>query len=134
MGGVTGATVRVAVTGGRDYEITPHEAREFRSALASQLIASGARHLVLVHGGARGVDSRAAEIAEAAGYATAPYEAAGDWMKRLGHGKVAGPMRSWQMLQGAHVLIAFPGGEGTAGCVQIALPAGISVIRIGAPG
>lgn len=55
------------------------------------------------------------------------------------HGKAAGPVRNGEMLRGkstfrdegvADLLIAFPGGKGTADCVAQARSLGIAVIEV----
>lgn len=56
------------------------------------------------------------------------YEA--DWKK---HGKAAGPIRNRRMLTapgGTDLLIAFPGGAGTADCVRQARELGIPVLEV----
>lgn len=47
------------------------------------------------------------------------------------YGKSAGPRRNAEMLEDADVLIAFPGGDGTADCVTKARRAQIPVIEVG---
>jgi UDP-N-acetylmuramoylalanine-D-glutamate ligase len=47
------------------------------------------------------------------------------------HGKSAGPIRNQQMLDtGVDLVIAFPGGKGTAHMVSIAKKAGVKVVEI----
>lgn len=46
------------------------------------------------------------------------------------HGKAAGPIRNREMLQEADLLIAFPGGRGTADCIRQAKELGIPVLRV----
>jgi len=50
------------------------------------------------------------------------------------YGKPAGPRRNAAMLEDADVLIAFPGGVGTADCVAKARRAQIPVIEVGGLG
>lgn len=51
-----------------------------------------------------------------------------DWKT---HGKAAGPIRNREMLaSGIDLVIAFPGGRGTADCVRQAEERGIRVIRV----
>lgn len=129
-------TLRVAVTGGRDHVISNKEARTFRRALTAQLISCPhASWLVVVHGACRGVDLEAARIAEAAGFPAIPVKAPWEPMKRLlgeddPRWKTAGHIRNWQLVSGADLLIAFPGGSGTADCIRRAEAAGVPVLRI----
>jgi hypothetical protein len=56
-----------------------------------------------------------------------------DWEK---HGRAAGPIRNREMLQAAGpraILIAFPGGAGTANCIDQALGMGYTVLRVDHP-
>lgn len=46
------------------------------------------------------------------------------------HGKSAGPMRNSKLLEEAELLIAFPGGRGTANCIQQAQEQGIPVLEV----
>lgn len=52
------------------------------------------------------------------------------------HGKAAGPLRNQEMVdylierQGPHLVVAFPGGKGTADCVKRAKRAKIEVIEV----
>lgn len=82
----------------------------------------------IMHGGASGVDTFASEWA-----ATKPgierYVCRPDWEK---HGRAAGPMRNARMLEWKpDVVIAFPGGRGTADMVRKARAAGVDVIEVG---
>src|SRR5690606_11824331 len=69
----------------------------------------------LVHGGAPGADSEAAYVA--AYLLEWPVEAhPADWQR---HGRAAGPIRNQQMVDsGADLVIAFPGGRGTADLIR----------------
>ena len=50
------------------------------------------------------------------------------------HGKSAGPRRNQAMIDaGVALLLAFPGGRGTADCVRRARRVGVRVVEIGAP-
>lgn len=81
----------------------------------------------LIHGGARGADSLAGEWAIMACIEPEVYKA--DWKC---HGKRAGPLRNIQMLKEGKpdIVVAFPGGTGTAHMVDIAKRAGIEVVEI----
>lgn len=109
--------VRVLVCGGRDYV---NRERVFY-ALDSYHRRRGPIGVV-IHGAARGADTLAGEWAWQAGVSIDQYPA--DWQA---HGKRAGPLRNARMLASGKpdVVIAFPGGAGTADMVRRATAAGI---------
>lgn len=126
-----GAAVIVLVCGGRDYA----DAETVNRTLDQIDIERGPIR-GLIHGAARGADTLAAE------WQRARIKAAGNrhhlWI--AGHpanwgrdGKAAGPIRNQHMLDtyGAAIamVVAFPGGRGTADMVQRAERAGIPVVR-----
>ena len=82
---------------------------------------------VVIHGAARGADTLAAEWADARSIRVLPFPA--DWD---GHGRSAGHIRNAQMLREGKpdVVIAFPGGRGTANMIDQAERAGVPVLRI----
>jgi hypothetical protein len=81
----------------------------------------------IIQGGARGADSCAADWAVVNWTGFEEYQA--DWIK---HGKAAGHIRNKQMLEEGKpdLVIAFPGGRGTAHMVRIAKEAGVEVIEV----
>jgi YspA, cpYpsA-related SLOG family len=83
---------------------------------------------VLVAGGARGADTLADEWAKAQGIACQIFMA--DWE---GLGRKAGPIRNQRMLDEGKpdLVIAFPGGRGTADMVRRAREAGVETIEVG---
>lgn len=83
---------------------------------------------VLIHGAAPGADRLAYGWANARGVPALAYPA--DWTR---HGRAAGPIRNQQMLEEGRpdLVIAFPGGRGTADMVRRAKDAGIVVVEIG---
>jgi hypothetical protein len=87
--------------------------------------------LTIIAGGASGADRLAAEYAAVnwAGYKEFP----ADWVK---YGRSAGPVRNQQMLfEGKpDMVVAFPGGRGTAHMVTVARRAGVPVREIGTDG
>jgi hypothetical protein len=93
----------------------------------NKLIAARGRPTVVIHGDARGADRLAGEIANAAGIPVESYPA--DWVK---HGRAAGPIRNQLMLDVAKpdVVLAMPGGNGTADMVRRAKAAGVAVVVI----
>ena len=114
---------RILVTGSRDWD----DVEAMIEVLAPYNITRDVK--TLVHGGARGADAIAAEIALALGWYMEEYPA--DWET---HGKAAGPIRNQQMVDlGADVCLAFPKGEsrGTRHCMKAAEKAGIRVINYG---
>lgn len=109
-----------AVTGGRDfYPSSPIYEAYLRSILTVRNVT------ILVHGDCRGADRWAAAIAESAGVRTCPMAA--DWER---FGRRAGPLRNEFMskVPGMSLLIAFPGGRGTAHCVSMFERAGVEVV------
>lgn len=113
--------MRLLVCGGRSFSD--------RAALAgwmNEVIGRLDREAItIVHGGAPGADSLAGAIARAAGVREWVFPA--DWAK---HGKAAGPIRNQQMLDEADpdIVLAAPGGRGTADMVRRAAAAKIPVI------
>lgn len=83
--------------------------------------------LELMEGGATGVDRYAAEWCHKQKNIR-KWVCHADWEK---HGKAAGPMRNQRMIEwGPDVVIAFPGGKGTADMVARARKAGIKLVEI----
>ncbi|MCG8444954.1 MAG: DUF2493 domain-containing protein [Hyphomicrobiales bacterium] len=82
----------------------------------------------LIHGGARGADEGAADWGRSEGIKVISYPA--NWRK---HGKSAGPIRNQKMLDEGKpdIVMAFPGGKGTADMMRRAEAAGIPVIQAG---
>lgn len=80
----------------------------------------------IIHGGARGADSCADQFAVVNWCKFQEFKA--DWAK---HGKAAGPMRNQQMLEEGKpdLVVAFPGGVGTADMVRRAKKANVPVRR-----
>lgn len=132
-------TYRIAVTGGRDHAITKKEAGDFFHIIIPRehpVRRKTSRRIIILHGNCRGVDQRAAELAESWGYPAVPFEAPWDPLKKLlgeenSRWKAAGHLRNWQLLHAADLLVAFPGGRGTADCVRQARELGVEVVEIG---
>ena len=116
--------MRVLVCGGRDF----NDEKALRYAMNS--VTAGAENVVIIHGGARGADSLAGLIADKAGVPVEVFPA--DWDR---HGKRAGFVRNTQMLVEGKpdLVLAAPGGKGTAMMVEIARKAGVRVVELGAP-
>lgn len=83
--------------------------------------------LKLIFGGANGVDSFALDWAVVNWVRFEEYAA--DWLQ---HGKAAGPIRNQLMLDEGKpdLVVAFPGGKGTAAMVSRAKKAGVAVLEI----
>ncbi|MCP9841401.1 DUF2493 domain-containing protein [Synechococcus sp. J7-Johnson] len=112
----------IVVTGGREL------AWSLGRIQAQLLAAVGNRPVAaLFHGGARGADSLADQVARRLGWSVRPMLA--QWSK---HGISAGPIRNREMLRsavataqqagvaGGMILVAFPGGKGTQHCTGMA--------------
>ena len=119
----------VLVTGGRDYDRFLTVCRELDDASPDDTNLD-----LLIHGGASGADSLAARWAKTHNIPEARFPA--DWSR---HGKAAGPLRNTQMVRLAYSLevagwdvlvLAFPGGRGTASCISIAEQHGLTVRRV----
>lgn len=128
--------MRLLVCGGRDYGLVTAERRKIYTAIAEALNWVPTDHMdtwippkgtVIITGGARGVDTVADEWATVHWTQFEEYKA--DWDK---HGKAAGPTRNKRMIDEGKpdVVLAFPGGGGTADMVRRAEAAGIRVIKV----
>lgn len=108
------AEMRVIVCGGRKYTDVETVAFELGTLQPDA---------VLVHGCASGADHIAEAIWSNRFRKTEGHHA--DWGR---YGKAAGPRRNQEMIDaGADLVIAFPGGKGTADMVARARKAGITV-------
>jgi predicted Rossmann-fold nucleotide-binding protein len=113
--------MRVLVCGGRTYSD--------QEAVYSALHDLAEKHgwLTIIEGGASGADMLARwwAVRHYHGLVTV----AADWQK---HGTAAGPIRNTQMLMSGKpdLVLAFPGGRGTADMVEKASIAGIEVRRL----
>lgn len=114
--------MRVLVCGGRDFD----DYRRFASSMNTLDLRDGPFKTV-IHGGAPGADWCAHLWADSARRQEVEFKA--DWKK---HGRAAGPLRNQQMLDEGKpdLVIAFPGGRGTADMVRRAKAAGIPVREI----
>lgn len=111
---------RVLVCGGRDFRPGPSD-----YATLASFIAPG---MILIHGGARGADAFAAGFAKGLG-SVQVIEFQADWKR---DGKAAGPLRNERMLRFGKpdLVLAFPGGRGTADMVRRARAAGVEVVEV----
>jgi hypothetical protein len=112
--------MRVLVTGGRGFSN-----RTLLFATLDRLHASHA-FTALVHGGASGADRLAGEWAASRGIPVKVHPA--DWQK---YGRAAGPVRNQRMIaEKPDMVVAFPGGRGTADMVRRARQAGIELVVV----
>ncbi len=135
---------KVLVCGGREFgRLPPHGERQgpyweekereylfIQATLTSLFPADPETWLpdcTIIEGGATGVDSVAADWAAVNWTGLKEYKA--DWNK---HGKAAGCIRNKQMLEEGipDIVVAFPGGSGTAHMIKLAQEAGVEVIKI----
>jgi hypothetical protein len=111
--------MRVIVTGGRDFADGAKVFDALARVHAQQPITT------LVHGGAKGADTLAAEWAAANSVEQEVFKP--DWAR---YGRGAGPVRNRDMAAaGADLVVAFPGGSGTADMCRQAARAGIRVVK-----
>jgi hypothetical protein len=114
--------MRVLVCGGRNYS----NFEEMASFLSGLFFEYKDPQWELIHGGAAGADSLAGAWATSVGIPVKEFRA--DWKK---YGKSAGPRRNEKMLSEGKpdLVIAFPGGKGTADMVARARKAKVMVIE-----
>jgi hypothetical protein len=123
---VADALIRVLVTGSRHYTDRAAVARALRHLGTHYIHGARPDQVVLVHGDAAGLDQLAAAEAQKLGWQTEAHPA--DWDT---YGNAAGPRRNAAMVRaGAHYLLAFTGGSGTAHCRRLALNAHIPIIDV----
>ena len=113
--------MRVLVCGGRDYSD--------REKIFTELHTLAEKHgwLTIINGGARGADALAREWATLGHHGLVTIQA--NWQM---HGTGAGPIRNQLMIDGGKpdLVLAFPGGRGTADMVKKAANAGIEIRSI----
>lgn len=109
---------RIVVTGGRGFS----DAKTVAAAFDALGVSSDD---VIVEGEAPGADALCRMEAERRGARVERFPA--EWSR---YGRMAGPIRNRRMLEGgADLLLAFPGGRGTRGCIAIAKEMGMPVIH-----
>ncbi len=115
--------MKALVCGGRDYANSRALDEALDAIHREQAITR------LIHGAARGADSLAADWARRRGIPALAFPA--DWKH---DGRVAGFVRNARMLRGGcpDLVVAFPGGKGTAHMVKLARDAGVPVLETGA--
>lgn len=109
--------MKVLVCGGREY--TDDD--------VLGVVLDGIPITLLIHGGAPGADTLSGRWAEKTGHPQCVFPA--NWYK---FGKKAGPLRNnWMLRFGdPDLVVAFPGGTGTAHMVKIAKLKGVKVIEV----
>ena len=107
----------VIVTGGRDYQ-DKETLERILNILNPELV---------IQGGASGADRLAFNWALGCNVDYGTFEANWDL-----HGKSAGPIRNREMLKANPnaIVVAFPGGKGTANCVSEAIKLGMIVLKV----
>ena len=109
--------MKVIVCGGRDFD----DVALLRDSMESLLLPK--KSLVII-GGCRGADKLAAEWARDRGYHEVVVPA--NWER---YGNFAGPVRNAAMLKlEPDLVVAFPGGKGTANMVKQARAAGVKTL------
>jgi YspA, cpYpsA-related SLOG family len=113
--------VKVLVCGGRQFDDAETLAARLSEIHRDQAITE------IIEGGAVGADTLAREFGEHKGIPVRTFPA--DWDT---HGRAAGPIRNRQMLDEGKpdLVVAFPGGRGTANMVKQARAAGVKVLEI----
>ncbi len=121
--------MRVLVCGGRDYS----DFDRVKAVLDEYAARAGMLRTVLtiIEGGASGADRLAALWCDMNPSNLHHITEPADWSA---HSKAAGPIRNQKMIDehNPHLVLAFPGGKGTADMVRRARAAGIEVREIGA--
>lgn len=115
--------MRILVCGGRHYgESDTDEMAEIYFALRD--IHEKTPISAVIQGGAKGADQCAADLAKELGIKVVTVPA--DW---TAHGKAGGPIRNQRMIDDfkPDLVLAFPGGRGTADMVARAKASGIEV-------
>lgn len=117
--------MRVVVTGGRDYNDGRTVAAEMRKLVKA---AGGSECLVVINGGARGLDSLVKQWCEQMGVPCITMFA--PWDSSYGRG--AGPVRNQWMIDFCDptYAVVFPGGRGTADMEKRIIAAGINFHKV----
>lgn len=129
--------MRILVCGGRKYGKARSERDHIYRELYERTLPTDPEYMLpdpstfIMAGDAKGADSVALDWAIVTYSEFQEFKA--DWTK---YGKSAGPIRNQQMIDEGKpdLVLAFPGGAGTADMVRRALAAGIKVIRCVSPG
>lgn len=122
--------MRILVCGGRDYGYKWEGSKKVRDLVVfnnSIDVVKALNPTRMIHGGATGADEIAPEVARVLDIPVMCFPA--DWNT---YHKAAGPIRNQQMLDEGKpdLVVAFPGGTGTADMVRRAKKAGIEVVEV----
>lgn len=116
---------RLLVTGGRDFSDSPYLYRWL------QLAHLRYGFCLLIHGGARGADALADAWARSHGVQPCCCDALWPYYRSRGVVKAAGAIRNGNMLKlSPQLVIAFPGGTGTADMLMQARQAGFACVNL----
>ncbi len=117
--------VKILVCGGRDYKNHSHLTQVLSDAVAEYV--SQGEEVIVIHGGASGADDMAGLWAKVNDFTV--WEFPANWRE---HGRAAGPIRNSEMLTSGmpDIVIAFPGGRGTADMISKAEKAGVPVRQV----
>ena len=117
---------RILICGGRDY-FKYREFDRYMDEIYGDIGEGEDFDCVVVQGGAKGADFLAKGWAYSMGFPCEEYPA--NWKQ---YGKAAGSIRNQQMLDEgkSDIVVAFPGGSGTADMVRRAKKAGVEVIEV----
>jgi hypothetical protein len=118
-----GIEMRILVCGGRDFR----DYDLLSSVLRNIIMSVGSFPVTIIHGGARGADALAGQYARRTACNERVFPA--NWAK---YGRAAGFRRNAEMLKEGvpHMVVAFPGGRGTADMVKRAKAAGVPVHEV----
>ena len=118
--------MRVLICGGRDFD-DYHSFWYSMNDISDKFDFDNKQPITIIQGGAKGADAFARTYAIECGFELENYEA--NWSK---YGPGAGPIRNQQMIDEGKpdLVIAFPGGKGTADMIRRARKAKIKVIEI----
>lgn len=108
--------MKLIIAGGRDYALTIEDTALIERVICSQGVTE------VVHGGCRGVDRDAGEVARALGIPVTIMPA--NWES---FGPAAGPRRNRAMAEYADAVLLFPGGKGTDNMHKQAQRVGIKI-------
>lgn len=113
--------MKILVCGGRDFA----DASLFKRTMMA--VAEEEDATMIIHGGAKGADAFASQWCRS--HCIPELRVDADWVR---HGKSAGPKRNWLMLELVRpdVVVAFPGGNGTADMVKRATQQKIRVVEV----
>lgn len=121
--------MKVLVCGGRRFGVGDEGRRLF---MFRTLAGLHERHhfTAIIEGGAPGADASAATFGKQHGIPVMTFKP--DWDQ---YGRAAGPIRNREMLERGKpdMVIAFPGGRGTADMIEAANEAGVPVTEIADP-